>query len=219
MRRPFNPIEQAKNAAGFLVAATLIAAVPVFVLWLGWLVTTQRPVSSAALWSALAATASAIAAGANWRMQRQLLIEGARPDLVMTNFGRHFPDATNSNDEFGFRLTNIGAGPAFDVQCSTDFGPRLEHWPLVMSPFAAAIAKDATSDERAMLIKWPSPRPSGPLAFGVTLVCLDRRGRRYGFFYRLAASEQGAVMAGAALNVSVTHRTTAEGVGAAVRWP
>ena len=73
--------------------------------------------SAPAIWSAIAATFSAIAAILILKIQRQNLLESVRPELVIGGWVRHERRSENPDyEKISFEtIKNVGRGPALHV--------------------------------------------------------------------------------------------------------
>ncbi len=76
-----------------------------------------------AVWSAVAASLSAVSAFLMWRIQRCNFFEASRPELVLTGWRRQPNFEGGSSDETIFfdTVRNIGQGAAVGVSIKGDF--------------------------------------------------------------------------------------------------
>jgi hypothetical protein len=174
------------------------------------------PEISAAAWSAVAATCSAIAASLTYFIHRRNMLDAARPELIIEGWAR----GTRSLNVDTITLTkirNVGRGSALHVMAQ---GSRFKDRKPIYLMSAATLSIVAPSDSADMnaeiVIFWKSvPEDNGLRLLGVKVVLLswDLRGHRHATTYRLVVqpSDTRNPIAGVSdvvPGVGVLHRTT-----------
>jgi hypothetical protein len=150
---------------------------------------------TASVWSAIAATFSAVSAFVMILIQRRNLLEAARPELVLTGFAR-LPDAGIAGAE---KLTvksirNVGKGAALNLHINASH--TVEKLPLVImgTERIPIIAPNETVDWNAEILVWWKNVPERHhrhLNVPITIWCWDARNIRHitDYQFMLAAPE------------------------------
>lgn len=154
--------------------------------------------STAALWSAVAASFAALSSFLIMLIQRRNLLESVRPELVLTQWSRGSDGQGDSAHEYVEfkKIRNVGRGAALHtmVTAHQDSNGRpvayLAH--MIRIPILAA---NEEFDANGRIVIGPKNIARGDkswwhLAIRVTIFCWDSRGMRHETRYELFAVEQ-----------------------------
>jgi hypothetical protein len=172
-------------------------------------------VLSAAAWSAIAASFSALAALLTYGIHRRNLLDAARPELVLDAWTRESTRTGLDGVKIG-KIKNIGRGPAFHpvVRCWHQSNQRPT---AVMSSVRLSVLGPGESVDLQgeITIIWQNFEPwSGTRIAGLKVVILawDARGYRHETTYRLSVFETSdQTIAGTTMvapGVSILHRVS-----------
>jgi hypothetical protein len=175
---------------------------------------------TAAHWSAVAATFSALSSLLIMMIQRRNLLESARPELVLGGFDRVVHP--NGSDLIVFReIKNVGRGPALHLHFES-FGTVDNRPTFVMaSARLPIVAANETIPLNAQIHLWwenvPEKDGSQQLFVPITITCWDSRDFRHKTRYQLFAvalsPNKAHVMDSIAPGVMLAMRTTTTRAG------
>lgn len=151
---------------------------------------------TAAQWSAVAATFSAISAFGSMLINRRNLLEAARPELVLSGWHRASSGSgENAHEILSFSsIKNVGRGPAIHVVINC-FHLVADRPVAVMGTERLPIlAPGGSENVTAHIALWWKNVPTGGngarlLSFPITVLSWDSRGFRHETTYRLNAIE------------------------------
>ncbi len=156
----------------------------------------SSPGTVAAYWSAVAATASAAAAGIGLFIQHRNLVEAARPELIFEGWGRETRQVVDGTVDVVTiaGLKNVGRGSAFNLWINAVASEQ--HSPLAAVPTThreLLVSNDVTTIAAEMYLVWRNvPRiPNTQLLMlaNIDILAFDLRGLRYTTRYQLLMSE------------------------------
>lgn len=156
---------------------------------------------TATVWSAIAASFSAVTAFLMFRVQRTNLRESIRPELVLSGWSRRGHNEAHEIEALGFStIRNVGRGPALHVYMNA-LGSDARSRPLyTMSTITCPIiaAGESHDLEESILLYARNIRETGhPVApVDILIWYHDLHGRRYETRYNLAVSVGDTLMAG-----------------------
>jgi hypothetical protein len=148
------------------------------------------------LWSAVAATCSALAAWSAWRIAHLNLLESVRPEIVLTGWERvRCGEGETSHEQLVFgAIKNIGRGPVLHLYANArlivDEKPRA---------FMSTLRLPIIASSESVPVSWPItvffknvPALDGRkyLSFNIVLRCFDLRGLRHQTTYTLMMAEE-----------------------------
>jgi hypothetical protein len=147
----------------------------------------------AAVWSAIAATFSALASFLIWRIHRHNLLDSVRPELVVLGWSRRLEGSGETSCDilsFSF-IRNVGRGTAFNVLICGDFNRVTESYE-VTGGYVPIIAPNETVQVNTdIYLSWESVREGHCktkfLPIEVTLWSSDSKSMRHATVYHLRA--------------------------------
>lgn len=157
---------------------------------------TLFPPDFAALWSAVAASFSALASLLIMRIQRRSLLESVRPELVLTEWGREARGSTDSAHEVITikAIRNVGRGVALNLHL-LGFMQQVDNRPtaVLSTTRIPVLAPNETAYLGGEIIVWwknvpPSEVPKF-LPVTIKTYCWDSRGMRHDTKYSLLVIE------------------------------
>lgn len=173
----------------------------------------------AAIWSAVAASLSALSAFLVMRIQRRNLLESVRPEIVLTGWGRQTKGAGDSaHDVITVQiLRNVGRGPALSVVVNAT-GTFRENRPTygMSTVYLPIVAPNETVDINSEIGVWwknvaAVEGDDRYVGLRVRIHCWDSRGMRHETRYTAVASQRthhvvmaNAVAPGLMLSTRVT---------------
>lgn len=171
----------------------------------------QLPNNTAAFWSAVAATFSAISSFLIMWIQRRNLLESVRPELVLTGWSRAAEDQ-GAYEVIAFNtIKNVGRGAAFHVWLE-----GIQEAAAGMSTTRVPIlaVNEGTGVNGQILVWWKNVEPNNEgfrfLRVTITISCLDSRDMRHDTRYSLLVRESAGdpVLDAIAPGVGLNSRTT-----------
>lgn len=173
---------------------------------------------SPAGWSAIAACFAALSSFLMMEIQRENLMEAARPEIVLTHWTRGMEGRGEAADEIiTFKtIKNVGHGAAFNLIINAASFKNKRPLTLFSTTRLPVLAANESVDINGKISIWlknVEPDNSGfkLLQFPIEIFCWDSRGRRYETRYSLSVAElSGNVLLDneIAPGVSLENRTT-----------
>lgn len=174
------------------------------------------PGSAAAIWAAVAASFSALSSFLIMRIQRRTFVEAARPELVLSGWGRPPRVAVHQRETVTFAtIRNVGKGPALNVVINAaspegESAPTYEMTTAMLPILAAGESQDVNAE---IVLHWQNLRaaPDGHkhLFVKVEILCWDARNLRHETSYTLVVAEHKAT--------DLVPQPVAPGVGVPIR--
>jgi hypothetical protein len=171
---------------------------------------------SAAIWSSVAATFSAVAAFLLWSTEKKSFRHSIRPELVLSGWRRFQDKDRPDEDLFAFTtITNVGRGPALHVYINSSLVGEDNCPRVFMSTLRHAILApgDHVQVDGTMSILWKNipTKYAGAKTVPISIdaLCWDTTGVRYRTQYRLLAMEMSSL--------AMFSDSVAPGVSLAVR--
>lgn len=178
------------------------------------------PATTAAIWSAVAASSAALASLLIMRIQRRSLLESVRPELVLTGWARaQRGEGTADHEVIAFEtIENVGRGAALHIGIGLGSLNMAGDRPtaILSSTRIPILAASKSFDVRGEIHLWwqnVAANNTGHkcLPIKIRISCLDSRGMHHQTVYSLLAVElrQGiGVMDEMASGVGLLTRTT-----------
>ncbi len=176
------------------------------------------PNSTAAIWSAVAATFAAITAFLMMFIQRRNLLESVRPELVLIGWTRRAQGQGDAAHEvIAFQaIKNVGRGAALHIHVSAFHKVANRPTASLSTTRLPILAANEATDVNGQIVLWwknVDPKDQGfkHLAITITIFCWDSRNMRHETKYNLFAVE---VLPGVGVpdeiapGVALTSRTT-----------
>jgi len=153
--------------------------------------------TTAAFWSAIAATCAAVSSFLIFLVQRRNLLESVRPEIVLIGWSRYKRgNGDAAHEVIAFQtIKNVGRGPALGVYINLKgFGP--ERPTAVLSTKRLPILAAGESEESAgeIILWWKNVKenPQGKyLPLNIQIYCWDSRNMRHETLYHMLAIELG----------------------------
>ena len=172
---------------------------------------------SAAEWSAIAAFFAAISSFLMMGIQRENLMEAARPEIVLTDWTRSMEGRGKAFEIITFKtIRNVGHGAAFNLiinAAQTKNNRPLTAFSTTRLPVLSANESIDINGKIYIFLKNVEPASGAfkMLQFPIEILCWDSRNRRHETRYSLAVvevSEKVAIVDEIAPGVSIVNRTT-----------
>lgn len=139
---------------------------------------------TSALWSAVAATSSAVTALLVWRIQRQNLVDAVRPEIVLAKLSRK-PKTVNGityDTVLLESIRNIGRGNAFSVILNCMDGEKNTFWSGTRN-FMAIASNQEIEINQDIILSWSNvnggPSNHKKILLPFEVYCWDLKGNRH----------------------------------------
>ena len=174
--------------------------------------------ADAPLWpsicSAIAAVFSAVAAVTVALIQRRNLVEAARPELIVSEWGKRERVQAGFDELKIGAVRNVGTGPALNLHIFSEADPGLY---LAMAQPLQLLPAGESADVKGKVAVWwkniPGKEGGRHISMTVVLLCWDTRGYRYQTNYNLFMVEDpvthvvaNEIAPGVAIGVRTTYR-------------
>ena len=147
-----------------------------------------------AIWSAVAASLSAVSALLMWRIQRRNFFEASRPELVLAGWRRqpNFEGHGSPEEIFFDTVRNIGRGAAVGVRIKGDF-PKNPVTAVASGNSIDILASDEAIKVQGRVSLWwkNAPADGNFISFNIYLRFVDDRGIHHETRYGLLAVQPG----------------------------
>lgn len=170
------------------------------------------------MWSAVAATFSALTAFVAMRIQRANRLDAARPELVLTGWGLENPNDRGATTYRIHSVRNVGKGPALHLWINAGLdreGRPLVFLPTIRVPILAP--GESHQIDAELIVYWKNAKPDHAdfryVHVAVDLVSWDTLSFRHTTTYRLLAVQapvggQAFLSGGVAPGLSLGTRTS-----------
>jgi hypothetical protein len=149
-----------------------------------------------AIWSAIAATCSAISSALIWSVQRRNFFESVRPELVLLGWSRTaVGEGESAHEVIGFKIIkNVGRGVALDIPLNAHHEVNNRPTAVLGTTLLSILAPNEQHEVNGDISVWwknvePDAHGGKVLPIRIVIYCWDSRGIRHETQYNLIASE------------------------------
>lgn len=158
--------------------------------------TTWTPATTAAIWSAVAASSAALASLLIMLIQRRNLLESVRPEIVLISWGRvQRGEGTVAHEVITFEtIKNVGRGAALHIDLGSLHMMDDRPTAILSTTRLSILAPNESSDVKGEIQLWwqnvaADDRGHKHLPITIRISCLDSRGMRHQTMYSFLAVE------------------------------